>query len=224
MDREEELGMMAQGVLCFAKGIRCADCVKKGKPCDVYVIMARMYDRGYRFADEVRKETEKRIYQRLYDLCTKDNPFGAHDLLKEDVLGWAKEDGVEIEECKTVDFEDIEQSDVIELPCKIQIPHVKGVDVFMYQVLWRSNDGSGFVFQRFFNTEPEADAFLEELKNKAKEKSDGELAELYDVTDTFNRLAGKKRAGGKLTDAEVDKMLAAYERMCEIEKKRGMRK
>lgn len=123
---------------------------------------------GYRKAEEVRKETAKRIYQRLYDLCTKDNPFGAYDLLKEDVLGWAKEDGVEIEECKTVDFEDIEQSDVIELPCKMQIPHVKGVDVFMYQVLWRSNDGSGFVSQRFFNTEPEADAFLAELKGGKK--------------------------------------------------------
>lgn len=120
-----------------------------------------LFDEGYRKADEVKKETEKRIYQRLYDLCTKNNPFGAYDLLKEDVLGWAKEDGVEIEECKTVDFENIEQSDVIELPCKQEIKFSE--ERSEWQVVWRDDFIQRIRFADF-PTEPEADAFLADLK------------------------------------------------------------
>ena len=117
-----------------------------------------------------------------------------------------------------------DNDNVIELPCKEHFvyKHDDGHITENWRVFYRAE--FALIGTAVFQTEPEADAFLEELKNKAKEKEDRELAELYDVTDTFNRLAGKKRAGGKLTDAEVDEMLASYNRMCEIEKKRGIRK
>ena len=121
-------------------------------------------------------------------------------------------------------YTNIEPRDMIELPCKSHFvyEHDDGHITENWRVFYREE--FALIGTAVFPTEPEADAFLEELKNKAKEKDDRELAELYDVTDTFNRLAGKKRAGGKLTDAEVDEMLASYNRMCEIEKKRGIRK
>ena len=135
------------------KGISVKDCYE--------TFLAFLETKGYRKAEEVQKETEKRIYQMLYDLCTKNNPFGAYDLLKEDVLGWAKEDGVEIEECKTIDFENIEQSDVIELPCKQEIKFSE--ERSEWQVVWRDDYISRICFADF-SVEADADAFLEELK------------------------------------------------------------
>lgn len=61
--------------------------------------IARMFKQaGYRKADKVYKEATKRIYQKLYDLCTRDdNPFHDYDLCAEDILEWAKADGVEVD-------------------------------------------------------------------------------------------------------------------------------
>lgn len=161
MNKEKEIEGMASDIADICVDLadtscgdkQCCTCMSK------YLIEA-----GYRKAEEVRKETEKHIYQKLYDLCTKDNPFGAYDLLKEDVLGWAKEDGVEIEECKTVDFEDIEQSDVIELPCKEHFVYEHDNEHITenWRVFYRA--GYAFIGTAVFETESEADAFLAELK------------------------------------------------------------
>ena len=59
--------------------------------------LMRTLEDGTEVVEEAKKETAQRIYQKLYDLCTGDNPFGCYDLRIRDVLEWANEDGVEVE-------------------------------------------------------------------------------------------------------------------------------
>lgn len=52
---------------------------------------------GYRKADEVRKEALKVAYQNLYDMCKHGN-FKNGKCGAQDVLIWAREEGIELDE------------------------------------------------------------------------------------------------------------------------------
>lgn len=61
--------------------------------------LRRTLEEGAEVVEKVKLDTAKRIYQKLYDLCTRDdNPFRDYDLCAEDIVEWAKEEGVEIDE------------------------------------------------------------------------------------------------------------------------------
>lgn len=61
--------------------------------------LLRTLEEGREVVEEAKLDTAKRIYQKLYDLCTRDdNPFLDYDLCAEDIVEWAKEEGVEIDE------------------------------------------------------------------------------------------------------------------------------
>ena len=122
---------------------------------------------------------------------------------------------------------DIEPRDMIELPCKEHFFCMRddGHITENWRVFYRGE--FALIETAIFPTEPEADAFLAKKKTE-KEKDDLLFAELKEAEvkfyDAFNRLSYKKRTEGKFGDADVGDLLAAYERMCEIEKKRRMRK
>lgn len=48
--------------------------------------------------DTVRKETIKRVCQTLYDFCTRaDNPWQEIEICKDEVLEYAKQNGIDLE-------------------------------------------------------------------------------------------------------------------------------
>ena len=77
----------------------------------------------------------------------------------------------------------------------------------------------GVVVESFGN-ENEARAFLEKQEKLAIQVIDYE--KLQKATETFNTLAARHRRGEHLTDAEVDEMLAAWDRKVDLEKKGGL--
>lgn len=60
----------------------------------------------------------------------------------------------------------LEPRDLIELPCKIVVTCLSGFPC--WQVVWRNRSGNGSIVTKDFDTEAEADKFLEELKGESK--------------------------------------------------------
>ena len=106
--------------------------------------------------------------------------------------------------------------DVVELPCKCRT-EVMQYNNDVFGVLYRDFATNRILIQAFV-TEEGADNFLEIQRKLAKRRSI-DFDELQKVTDTWNALAAKHRRGEHLTDAEVDEMLAAWDRKVELEKK-----
>lgn len=70
MDKEKEIEALAVAAMDKCNG-GCSDCshLKLGMyGCTGHLYATRVYEAGYRKADEVRKETAKEILQRLFDI------------------------------------------------------------------------------------------------------------------------------------------------------------
>ena len=53
----------------------CAKCDFKQGQCNAYRHAEALYNAGYRKAEEVRKETAKKIFQKVVNICRKEEDF-----------------------------------------------------------------------------------------------------------------------------------------------------
>lgn len=68
MDREKEIEEMAKTLCCLYGTIECYTCAVI---CGVPENCERLYDAGYRKADEVRKETVEEIWEEVKGVCNR---------------------------------------------------------------------------------------------------------------------------------------------------------
>ena len=88
MDREKEIWKMVEIAREYSK-----DIANTPYYLGVVTDMTALYEANYRRADEVRKETAKKILQWLYNLCK-----GGFSLNASEVRRIAKDHGVEVDE------------------------------------------------------------------------------------------------------------------------------
>lgn len=108
---------------------------------------------------------------------------------------------------------DLKQKDIIALPCKCRtmaVPYIHEC----FGILYRDFPTTRIIMEAFVDEE-QADDFLQKQEEIAGRYI---YKELQEITDKWNALAAKHRRGESLTDAEIDKMLAAWDRKVELEK------
>lgn len=96
--RKKAIYEMAESI-CPKFEIQCYDC---HRDCNVEEDSERLYDAGYRKADEVRKETAKRFLKMLYDIGVDRQTIetcGIYDVNGSELARFVSQEfGVEVEE------------------------------------------------------------------------------------------------------------------------------
>lgn len=93
MDKEKEIQEMAKN-MCSSYAEYCG-CGCRVENCPIDTFAKNAIDAGYRKADEVRKETAEKIWEKVYNLIKN----AKKDLTSDTIIGFAKMfSGVEVKE------------------------------------------------------------------------------------------------------------------------------